>query len=862
MRKGNGIIMLQITQQTCDEKVEPTGISSSAPSFSWKLSGDLPNTLQKRYCLCVFDGEVQAWNSGMVESGCSVHIPYDGAGLRPHREYRWKVTATDNHGETAVAESCFFSGKLSEPWTGKWIGTARLNDKKNALPPELFQRMVTCEQKLVRGMLYISAMGIYEVTINGAEIGSCFFCPGYTHYQTYLQFQAYDVTPFVRQEKNDLRVTVANGWYLGTIGNKNNNYGDHRGLIAELHLWYGDGSHAVVGTDESWRHTIDTPLRYADFYNGETIDETMADESKWRWESAKTLTGRFPNLVPHEGAFVTEDCRLKSTSSHPVSGGIVYDFAQNHAGVIHLVVDAPKGTEITLRHGEILNEDGSLFTENLRNAGQKLTFICGRDGVQEFLPRFTFMGFRYAELKVDRAIQIKEMESIVLTSNAKATGRFSCSDPLLTRFQQNIQWGQCSNFIDIPTDCPQRDERMGWTGDIAVFAPSAAFNRDISSFMRKWLHVLRLDQWENGSIPVTVPEIKTYSPTPLHIPIAIWGDAATMVPWAVYQAYGDKELLEIQYESMKLYTEAERRAAAAHGHGKSKYLWNHNPFQYGDWCAAGESFTQWKRKGNHLATAYFANSVEIMRKAAKALGKTEDEREYAALHEKICDAFSKLCFKSDGRLKGDFQSNYVCALYFGLIPEEKKPAAAGRLAELVRQKDYCVMTGFAGTPYIAFALADNGYLEDAYRLLQNTKCPGWLFIVKAGGTTVWERWDALDENGHFREMGKQTITDMVSFNHYAYGAVGDFFYRRILGLEPLEAGYKRFSIKPLVGGTLTHAEGALETGYGTIEVGWRMEEDGFHLQIAVPVNTRCDVTLPNGESYVTGSGKHDFFTKK
>ncbi len=850
--------MLKLKELTCDHLINPLGISTGAPAFSWKLESSHQNTVQEAYQIRVLQDEKVVWDTGFVASQDSINIRYAGESLLSHKEYRIEIEVKDNHDEVAKLTGTFFSGKLLEPWQARWIGSGRVNDRKNLLPPEMFATPVLLEHLPLRAVLYVSALGIYEAAFNGKKVGDSFFAPGYTHYQTYLQFQTYDVTELLKLGENQLRITVANGWYMGTIGNKNNIYGARRGLIAELHLWYEDDTHAIIGTDERWQHTVDTPLRYADFYNGQRIDATRSDERTWQWEPARGLSEPLPELRPHFGAYVREDQRLVPVSSHKMNDGTVYDFGQNHAGVLHMVVDAPRGATITIRHGEILNEDGSLFTKNLRKARQQLTLICGEDGVQDFLPRFTFMGFRYAELKADRPIKILEVESIVLTSDAKKTGEFSCSDPLLTRLQQNIQWGQRSNFIEISTDCPQRDERMGWTGDIAVFASAAAFNRDISAFMQKWLNDLRLDQRKNGTLPVTVPEIKTYAPTPFHIPIAIWGDAATMVPWAVYLAYGDKQFLASQYDSMKRYTEAERRAAAACGFGKARYLWNHNLFQYGDWCAAGESVGQWKRKGKFLATAFFANSVDIMRKAARTLGKTGDEQEYAALLDKIRNAFSELCCRDDGILKGDFQSNYVCALYFGLIPAEKKTAVAKRLVALVRQEDHRVMTGFAGTPYIAFALADNGYAEDAYKLLQNTKRPGWLYTVKAGGTTIWERWDALDENGYIQKMGKQSITDMVSFNHYAYGAVGDFFYRRILGIEPVEAGYKHFMIRPVPGGTLTHAEGSLDTGYGKIESQWKIEKSIFVLKASVPANTHCTIILPNGERHEVGSGSYQY----
>lgn len=727
----------------------------------------------------------------------------------------------------------------------RWIGTGRKNDKHNTLPPELFRKKFDLETLPARAVLQASAMGVYEASVNGQRVDDCYFAPGYTHYESYVQLQTYDVSALLKVGENRLDITVANGWWLGSIGNQNNRYGDCRGLIAALTLTFADGAERRIVTDESWLTTKDTPERFSDFYNGETIDLRNIEEKNWYWESAKFLSDRLPALKPHFGAHVREECRLVPVSRH----GTIYDFGQNHAGVLRLTVKAKRETTITVRHGEILDEQGRLFTKNLRKAKQTLTLVCGTDGENTFAPWFTFMGFRYAEITADSEFEIVKLESAVLTSDCKPIGTFSCSDEKLNRLFQNIQWGQRSNFIDIPTDCPQRDERMGWTGDIAVFAETATCNRDIGDFMRKWLYDLSLYQRPNGTLPVTIPENKTYQPTPFKVPIAIWGDAATMVPWAVYRAYGDKEALTAQYDSMKAYTDAEIRAAARTGRGKRKFLWDKNPFQYGDWCAPGESFLQWRRKGKYLSTCFLANSVDIMRRAAKALKKTEDEQYYSRMLANIQDAFASFCILPNGHLAGDFQSNYVCALYFGLIPKEKRALAARRLTELVRENQYKIATGFAGTPYLLFALADNGYTEEAYKVLQNEACPGWLYTVKAGGTTMWERWDALAEDGSIKAG---TIPDMVSFNHYAYGAVGAFFYRRILGIEIVEPGYRSFRVHPVPGGSLTHAEGHI----GDIFAAWKIESGIFTLNVTVPAGKEAEIVLPSGAAYTVQNGTH------
>lgn len=732
----------------------------------------------------------------------------------------------------------------------EWITSGKVNDKNNLLPPELYRKSIIIRGELINAELKATAMGIYEASINDKKVGDCYFTPGYTHYETYVQAQTYNVTTLLKQGDNTLDITVANGWWLGTLGNKNNRYGNVRGLAAELTLTYADGTTETVGTDESWTVTQDTPTYFADFYNGEVINLNRQDKSGWKFRPAKYFKGKTPEIKPHFGTYVREDCRLAPVSMN----GSIMDFGQNHAGVLHLIVEAEEGTVITVRHAEILDRDGGLFTRNLRKAKATLKLTC-KAGVNEFQPRFTYMGFRYAEITSTKPVNILKVESVVLTSDCEPIGTFSCSDALLNRLQQNIQWGQRSNFIDIPTDCPQRDERMGWTGDIAVFAQTAAFNRNISAFMRKWLTDLRLYQSKNGALPVTVPANKTYEPFPYAQPTAIWGDAATMVPWAVYRAYGDKDMLADQYESMKAYVDSELRVACKPSFlGHKKYLWDNNLFQYGDWCAPGEGFVQWKAKGKYLSTSFMANSVNILCQSAKALGKSDDEKHYSEILSKIKKAFDQYFIKPDGQLSGDFQSNYACALYFEMISKEKIPACAKRLAELVRKNDYKIATGFAGTPFILFALADNGYVEDAYKLLQNEVCPGWLYTVKAGGTTMWERWDALAEDGGIRT---NSIPDMISFNHYAYGAVGDFFYRRILGLEPVTPGYSHFSVKPVPGGTLTHAEGSLKSDFGTISIRWEKNEE-FALHLSVPEGTTCDVTLPDGKTQTVSGGNYEF----
>ena len=834
--------MLRISQMTCDGR--------PVPSFGWKLESDEPNCMQASYHLQVQAGGRPLWESGPVESGQSVHVPYGGAQLPPHTLCTAQVRITDARGQSAAAQTDFYTGKMDEPWQGQWITTGNVNDKENMLPPELFQTTVTPRGELCRAVLYASVLGIYDAALNGEPVSSGFFAPGHTDYKSHVQFQCYDVTALMQPGETRLRFTLANGWYLGTIARKNNHYGNRRGLIAELRLEYADGSAETVCSGPDWKWTADGPVRYADFYNGQITDMAFTDETRWRWQAAVPLQAKTPALAEQIGPPVTAWREVSPVSIEPRGEGLIVDFGQNMAGVVRLRLRG-SGQWVKVRHAELLDDKGLLYTENLRLAKAELQ-IHTLDGERDYTPRFTFMGFRYAEITGIARNDILEITALALSSDTPETGTFSCSDELVNRLQQNIVWGQRANFIDIPTDCPQRNERLGWTGDIAVFSSTAAYNADVSRFLQKWLKDLRAEQ-RRGRIPFTIPD--THAFFPVAVTTAGWGDAAVMVPWAAYLAYGDLRVLEECYSSMKAFFETERRAAARFRVGWHKYLWELG-FQYGDWCAPNEGYLQWAAKKRWLSTAYYANSAEILRQAAHALGREKDEAYYAGIRGKIEKAFRRAYLNDDGTLTGDFQSAYVCALYFDLLPEEARGPAAQRLVQLIEQSNGCLATGFLGTPYITFALSDNGHTREAYDLLLNEACPGWLYTVKAGGTTVWERWDALDENGRIRkDIG---ISNMVSFNHYAYGAVGDWFYRRICGLEAALPGYRHFTIAPKPDCRFSYAETTHECPYGTILVRWELVGSAFKLRCTVPTNTTASIVLPDGVKHEIGSGEHEF----
>lgn len=727
----------------------------------------------------------------------------------------------------------------------KWITSGKANDKTCSLPPETYRKEFSVEKLPSKATLQVTALGIYEVTINGKRLGDYLFTPGYTNYKSHIQVQTYDITEYLTRGSNVIEITVANGWYLGRIGNKYNVYGDCRALIAEFAI--GEN---MIGTDESWQVTFDGKVRFADFYDGETIDNSEREKA---YRNVTIYDGFTPRLLPHFGAFVRAHETFAPVKSWKSAKGTIYDFGQNFSGVVKLKVKAGKGTIVTVKHAEIVM-DNEIFTKNYRSAKAELNLIC-KEGENEFYPTFTFTGFRYVEVASDKPIEVINIEGVAFYSEMKRRGEFNCSDERLNKLQSCLVWSMKSNYVDIPTDCPQRDERLGWTGEACAFARTACYNYDVSTFLNKWLYDL-YSQQVDGAVPVCAPSTGMYEPSPKKpIPLMMWGDAAVVVPWSLYLAYGDKEKLAEHYPHMKAYALSEQRAAESHGKGTKKYLWNKNKYQFGDWACFGKNWATWTKRGKYLATLWYYNSVNICRRASRELGNTADEAYFAELAANIQNAFIKTYLSDDGKFKkAHFASMYVDALYFGIIPDEHKDKVARQLAELVKEKNYRVMTGFPGTPYLLFALADNGYSDASYKVLMNESCPGWLHMVKHGATTTWERWDAIEEDGSFFHGG----AGMVSFNHYCYGTVGDYFYRRILGIEEVEAGYKTFQIKPILGGGLTHAEGSLETKYGLIESKWKAENGKFTLSVTVPQNTACTVTLPSGEIKSLGGGSYTF----
>ncbi len=846
--------MLKISRLTVEHLSRDCVTDCEQPRVSFQIESDRQNVSLKKAKIWVGD-----WST---ETESQILVPYTGKKLNPFTEYPVVVKVMDDKGEAAEAVTSFETGRMGTAWKAQWItdGEYHFTEKKISPKTMTFRKKIACSKKVTKARLYATALGIYEMTLNGEKVGDIYFAPGFTSYKHQLQYQTYDVTEQLKSSEgmeNEMIAVVGGGWAVGSFTYKrvNRNYADRQALLCELRITYEDGSEEIIGTDESWEVTLDGAVRETEFYNGEIYDATV-DMDKIAWHKASREQVKLqPEILAQYGAPVKahEVFHPVSVTKAP-SGVVIYDFGQNFAGVISAKIKGKKGQKITFRHAEILM-DGELFTKPLRSAKQEAVYIC-KDGEQTWSPRMTYMGFRYVSME-GAAEEDVELSAIALYSDVEDNGEFSCSNELVNKLQSSIRWGAKSNFVDIPTDCPQRDERMGWTGDIALFSPTAAYNFDMSRFLEKWFKDVRSEQNKGGGIPVTVPLVVVPGQWEIMIPMAVdhWGDACILAPWAEYKMRGDLGLLKTMYPTMKRYMKACKFWAGFGSVGKHKYIWKllHH---YGDWCAPGIGMWAWMGRGKWTATACMSHSSKILSQIAELLGEKEDAVYYRNLSEKTAEAYRDLLMEKDCTVKKEFQTAYVLPLYYGMLSDEDKKKTAAHLARIVRENDYHIATGFPGTPYILFALADNGYEEDAFKMLMTDTCPSWLYEMKVGGTTIWERWDALREDGTCNTGEDDGTGGMVSFNHFSYGAVGDFLYRRIAGIETLSGGGKEVRIAPMVGGGLTQARGVVNTAYGKVTSEWWINDGKFTLHVDIPCSTTAIVKLPGGEEKKLGSGSY------
>ncbi|GAA4158145.1 glycoside hydrolase family 78 protein [Gryllotalpicola daejeonensis] len=688
---------------------------------------------------------------------------------------------------------------------------------------------------VARATLLLTAHGVVEAWLNGRQVSADVLTPGWSSYEWRLRYASYDVTELL-EPTNVLGLALGKGWFAGRLGwsGRGNFYGDELGGFAQLQVEFEDGSTQIIGTDENWTAGPSAVLAN-DLYDGQTIDARLRDDAWLRpgfrsehWVGVHTVDFDTATLVPYTGPRVGRWTTLPvmEVITSP-SGKQLLDFGQNVVGWVRVRANGPAGTEVVLRHAEVL-EHGELGTRPLRTAKATDRYILS-GGDDEFEPTFTFHGFRYVEVsgwpgELDPA----DFTAVAISSDLTRIGKFRTSDPLLNRFHENVVWGMRGNFVDVPTDCPQRDERLGWTGDIAAFAPTAAFLFDVDAFLGDWLADLALEQQHHdGIVGYVIPDVLKYTGRVTEFgevdSTAIWSDAAVWVPWTLFQAYGDRDVLERQFESMSAHLHHVKSLLSPTG------VWE-NSFQFGDWLdpdAPPENPARAKADPAVVATACAFRSAAIVAEAAAVLGKAEAQREFEEFAAELRAAFND-AYVSDGVVKSDCTTVYALAIVFGLLDAKDESAAGSRLAELVAAAHYRVSTGFAGTPFITDALTKTGNLDAAYRLLLERECPSWLYPVTMGATTVWERWDSMLPDGTINPG------QMTSFNHYALGAVADWMHRVVGGIAPLEPGYSSVLIAPQPGGGLTEAETSLETRHGRVTVRWAIENGALTVDAELP----------------------------
>jgi alpha-L-rhamnosidase len=846
----------------CEHLVDPLGIGVARPRLSWRTETDAEGWEQSAYQIEVVDADTGRvlWDSGRVLSRGSVLVPYGGSPLRARQRGEWRVRVWDRvETPTEWSEAGRFEVGLLETddWSAKFVTPDWDEDVSVSQPCPYLRHEFEVHGEVAWARLYVTALGVYEVEVNGVPVGDDVLAPGWTSYDHRLRYQTYDVTSLLQPGTNAIGAILGDGWargYLGFRGGRNT-YTDRLALLTQLEIMQVDGSMERVVTDDSWRATTG-PILSSDLYNGETYDarrelggwsESGCDDGEW--SGVRVVERDLATLVAPTAPPVRriEDVRPVTITVSP-SGKTIVDFGQNLVGRVRIRVAGPAGTTVTLRHAEVL-EDGEVFTRSLRAAQATDRYTLSGDGSEEYEPRFTFHGFRYVEITGwPGDLTADDLVAVVVHSDVARTGWFECSDDLVNRLHENIVWGLRGNFLDVPTDCPQRDERLGWTGDLQVFAPTACLLYDVAGFITSWLADLASDQLPDGGVPWVVPDMLSRS-WPRASAAAGWSDAAVVVPWVIYRHYGDRELLAARYGSMRAWVQY------MVGRAGDDLIWD-GGFQFGDWLdpAAPPDMPAAARTDPYLiATAYFAHSTELLSRAAAVLGKDEDAGHYRELASKIKEAFRSK-YAPDGRLVSDSQTAYVLALAFNLFAGEQRPAAATRLAELIDLEHGCLGTGFLGTPLLCDVLTDAGFVDVAYELLLRRTCPSWLYPITMGATTVWERWDAIRPDGSINP-GR-----MLSFNHYAFGAIGAWLYGTVAGIQPHPdyAGWQRFRIRPRPGGGLAHARARVRIPYGTIESAWRIEGDHFSIAVEVPPNTTAEVLLPgrDGELVQVGSGLH------
>lgn len=733
-----------------------------------------------------------------------------------------------------------------ENWNARWI-THTFPQEETACP--VFVKRFTPEGPVKAARLYATACGVYEAEVNGKKAGDAFMAPGWTSYHHRIQYQTYDITELLKNgEENEIAVTVGNGWYKGELGfdAKPDNYGSRTALLAMVRVVYEDGGVLTVGTDTDWETEI-REIRFSEIYHGETQDY-KAGHQKTGAAALFEETEDLGRIVAQESEPVRITKRFAAREKILTPRGeTVLDFGQNMAGFVEIKLPELTGEKLVIRYAETLDKDGNFYTENLRTARCTDTFLYGPEQAGKTVtPHFTFHGFRYICVEgAGKDIAPENFTACALHTDMQPAGEFHTDNALVNQLQSNIQWGQRSNFLDIPTDCPQRDERLGWTGDAQVFCGTACYNFQTALFFKKWLRDMAAETTPEWGVPHVVPNILSNQEG-----AAAWSDAATIIPWTLYRIYGDRKMLAEQFPMMKSWVDYVRSKTSDNG------LWQ-TGFQYGDWLALDIEAGSTDRTGGTdkylVANAYYAYSTGIVRDAAKVLGYEEEAKEYGRLYDEIVDAINLEFVTGSGRLVCETQTACVLMLHFHLVKPEFRKRVLETLTQNVGAHHNHLTTGFVGTPYLCHCLSDNGQHELADEIFMKEDFPGWFYAVKKGATTIWERWNSVLPNGDFDASG------MNSLNHYAYGSIGSWLYEKAAGIRPEEPGYKKIRIQPMLTKGMTEVSAFYESVYGTIKSAWTCRNGKITVDIEIPANTTAVICLPEKDGEIeAGSGSYHY----
>lgn len=845
--------MLKIYDIKTEYLTNPIGMDEAKPRFSYKLKGCCSRQLARRIIIKDSSNNI-AWDSGFIETDGTTHIQYDGEPFKPFTRYFISIQVKpliDNKPGTiieATNEAFFETGFISNSWQGEWVSFHNSKDFSTGN----IRKEFSINKPIASARLYVACLGFYASYINGKRTDDACFAPGWTDYFSRVQYQAYDVTNTISQGTNCLGFTIAPGWYCGVPSYCwGGGYQSKKPLlIANLRITYTDGSVETIFTDETFQMAnvdgCSEAIRLSDIYHGETY-EAWREDTKWKLPGFKGQTWKArlmrdiekPEIVWQRGTYVRHMQSLKPVSlTLRPNGTWVVDFGQNLVGRERFTLrNTTTGQTIIIKHGEMLRSDGSVYTDNLRSAAATTIYTTGTHEIEVYEPEFTFYGFRYLEISGWMGELTKDdISAEVIYSDLSQTGSFECSNELINKLYSNIVWGQRGNFVDIPTDCPQRDERKGWTADTQVFMNVATYNMFSAAFYRKWIEDLNSNLLKGSQCFSDICP----NPNPSSSPSTAWADAGIICPWLMYVKYGDTQLLSKYYHNMAHWIDWQIE-------NKNGGLIVENT-SYGDWLNADDPISK-----EYLCTAYMAGMIKLLIKIATINGDTKEANKRTALLERVLHAFQTRFLREDGGIIEQSQTAMLLALSFELLPERSAKIVEKDLIEsIVNKRGMHLSTGFVGTPLLLPVLTKLGRIDVAYELLNQTTYPSWLYPVTQGATTMWERWNSWSDKDGFGDVG------MNSFNHYAYGAVGEWFFETICGIAPVistdpsKAGFKEFNLAPIPGGGLTFAKACYESMHGEIRSEWKIDGECLSWSFCVPANTTAHITLPQGWCAVDG----------